>query len=55
MLSRRSAYQYLPESVQEFPDRQTFLKMMGEAGLTAPRHIDLTGGIAVVYVGTKPR
>lgn len=54
LLSRRSAYQYLPESVQEFPDRETFLKMMGEAGLTALRHIDLTGGIAVVYVGTKP-
>lgn len=54
LLSRRSAYQYLPESVQEFPDRQTFLRMMGEAGLTSLRHIDLTGGIAVIYVGTKP-
>lgn len=54
LLSRRSAYQYLPESVQEFPDRQTFLGMMGAAGLTNLRYIDLTGGIAVVYVGTKP-
>ena len=54
LLSRRSAYQYLPESVQDFPDRQTFLGMMGAAGLTALRHIDLTGGIAVVYVGEKP-
>lgn len=55
MLSRRSAYQYLPESVQEFPDRATFLGMMGDAGLTALRLIDLTGGIAVIYVGEKPR
>ena len=54
LLSRRSAYQYLPESVQEFPDRQTFLAMMAAAGLTALRHIDLTGGIAVIYVGEKP-
>jgi demethylmenaquinone methyltransferase/2-methoxy-6-polyprenyl-1,4-benzoquinol methylase len=54
LLSRRSAYQYLPESVQEFPDRQTFLRMMSDAGLTALRHIDLTGGIAVVYIGEKP-
>jgi demethylmenaquinone methyltransferase/2-methoxy-6-polyprenyl-1,4-benzoquinol methylase len=54
LLSRRSAYQYLPESVQEFPDRETFLAMMGEAGLAALRFIDLTGGIAVVYVGQKP-
>ncbi|TLM65192.1 MAG: bifunctional demethylmenaquinone methyltransferase/2-methoxy-6-polyprenyl-1,4-benzoquinol methylase UbiE [Deltaproteobacteria bacterium] len=55
LLSRRSAYQYLPESVQEFPDRQTFLAMMAAAGLTGLRHLDLTGGIAVVYVGEKPR
>ena len=54
LLSRRSAYQYLPESVQEFPDRQTFLGMMGEAGLSALRYIDLTGGSAVIYVGEKP-
>jgi demethylmenaquinone methyltransferase/2-methoxy-6-polyprenyl-1,4-benzoquinol methylase len=55
LLSRRSAYQYLPESVQEFPDRATFLTMMGAAGLTALRCVDLTGGIAAVYVGEKPR
>lgn len=54
LLSRRSAYQYLPESVQEFPDRGTFLAMMTAAGLVAPRHLDLTGGIAVVYVAEKP-
>jgi len=54
LLSRRSAYQYLPESVQEFPDRQTFLSMMAAAGLAELHHIDLTGGIAVVYVGVKP-
>ncbi len=54
LLSRRSAYQYLPESVQGFPDRQAFLTMMAEAGLGDLRAIDLTGGIAVIYVGTKP-
>lgn len=54
LLSRRSAYQYLPESVQGFPDRATFLAMMGDAGLTGLRTIELTGGIAVIYVGSKP-
>lgn len=54
LLSRRSAYQYLPESVQGFPDRQAFLTMMGDAGLTNLQAIDLTGGIAVIYVGVKP-
>jgi len=29
--------------------------MMGEAGLVSLRCIDLTGGIAAVYVGEKPR
>lgn len=55
LLSRRSAYQYLPESVQEFPDRQAFLGMMSAAGLAALRRIELTGGVAVIYVGEKPR
>ena len=54
LLSRRSAYQYLPESVQGFPDRTTFLTMMAEAGLCELRTIELTGGIAVIYVGTRP-
>ncbi len=54
LLSRRSAYQYLPESVQGFPDRQAFLAMMAEAGLRDLQAIDLTGGIAVIYVGVKP-
>lgn len=55
LLSRRSAYQYLPESVQEFPDRESFLAMMASAGLANLRCNDLTGGIAAVYVGEKPR
>lgn len=55
LLSRRSAYQYLPESVQGFPDRDVFMAMMGEAGLVALRQIELTGGIAVIYVGEKSR
>jgi demethylmenaquinone methyltransferase/2-methoxy-6-polyprenyl-1,4-benzoquinol methylase len=54
LLSRRSAYQYLPESVQEFPTREAFQAMMGTAGLVSLRCIDLTGGIAAVYVGEKP-
>ena len=54
LLSRRSAYQYLPESVQGFPDRQAFLAMMADAGLHELKVIELTGGIAVIYVGTKP-
>jgi demethylmenaquinone methyltransferase / 2-methoxy-6-polyprenyl-1,4-benzoquinol methylase len=52
--STRSAYQYLPDSVLEFPDRPTFQAMMVAAGFTDVGHFDLTGGIATVFVGVRP-
>ena len=52
LFSRRSAYQYLPESVLEFPAQEAFKALMAEAGFTDLRHYDLTFGIATVYVGT---
>ncbi len=54
-LSKRSAYQYLPDSVLEFPDRETFRGMLASAGFSRLQHADLTFGIATVYVGDKPR
>jgi demethylmenaquinone methyltransferase / 2-methoxy-6-polyprenyl-1,4-benzoquinol methylase len=54
LFSARSAYQYLPDSVLEFPDRHTFKQMMVAAGFTDVRHFDLTGGIATVFVGVRP-
>lgn len=51
--SRFSAYQYLPDSVLEFPSRDTFKGMMREVGFKDVQHYDLTGGIATVYVGTR--
>lgn len=51
--SRFSAYQYLPDSVLEFPSREVFKAMMQEVGFKDVQHFDLTGGIATVYVGTK--
>lgn len=51
--SRFSAYQYLPDSVLEFPSRDEFKGMMRQVGFKDVHHFDLTGGIATVYVGTK--
>ncbi|WP_224984958.1 bifunctional demethylmenaquinone methyltransferase/2-methoxy-6-polyprenyl-1,4-benzoquinol methylase UbiE [Geomonas agri] len=51
--SRFSAYQYLPDSVLEFPSREVFKGMMEQVGFKDVHHFDLTGGIATVYVGTK--
>lgn len=53
LFSRQSAYQYLPDSVMEFPPREEFKTLMAAAGFRHLRHIDLTFGIATVYVGEK--
>lgn len=53
IFSKQSAYQYLPDSVLEFPAREKFKAMMGEVGFRNVQHYDLTGGIATVYVGTR--
>jgi demethylmenaquinone methyltransferase/2-methoxy-6-polyprenyl-1,4-benzoquinol methylase len=48
------AYDYLPRSVLEFPDGQAMLDLLTCRGLVALEHHPLTGGIATLYVGTKP-
>ena len=53
LFSRFSAYKYLPDSVLEFPSQEEFKRMMADSGFKNPRHFDLTGGIATVYVGEK--
>jgi demethylmenaquinone methyltransferase / 2-methoxy-6-polyprenyl-1,4-benzoquinol methylase len=48
------AYDYLPRSVLEFPDGQAMLDLLAARGLTDLKQYPLTGGIATLYVGTKP-
>lgn len=48
-----SAYTYLPESVQAFPDGPDFLRRFETAGFTHTRWIPLTFGVASIYVGHK--
>lgn len=47
-----SAYRYLPESVERFPDPPTLATMMGLAGFST-RHQLFTGGITVLHIGDK--
>jgi demethylmenaquinone methyltransferase/2-methoxy-6-polyprenyl-1,4-benzoquinol methylase len=47
------AYQYLPQSVLEFPDGQAMLDLLAARGLTGLRQYPLTHGIATLYVGIK--
>lgn len=48
------AYQYLPDTVLNFPDGQDMLDLLASRGLTELRQYPLTLGIATLYVGTKP-
>lgn len=48
------AYRYLPASVQGFPPREVFAKMMEEQGFSGVTHRDLTLGVATLYRGRHP-
>lgn len=47
-------YQWLPESLEGFPDQEGLAAILRAAGLEAVRYTNLTGGIACVHQGRKP-
>ncbi len=49
----RDAYQYLNDSVQAFPEGQTFLTIMNDAGFTQTYLKKLSLGICTIYCGSK--
>jgi demethylmenaquinone methyltransferase/2-methoxy-6-polyprenyl-1,4-benzoquinol methylase len=51
--SKKSAYTYLPESVQAFPAPDVFERMMIAAGCAEVTRTPLTFGIATLYAGTR--
>lgn len=55
MLARndRDAYNYLPESVGQFPQYEALVQRMQEAGLSQVKFYPLTFGIATLYIGVK--
>lgn len=48
-----SAYRYLPESVNAFPDGIDFLNVLTKAGLKESKAISLSFGIASIYISKK--
>jgi len=52
--NRQAAYEYLPQSVSEFPGGNDLTAIMEEAGLERTSFHALTAGIATVYIGFKP-
>lgn len=47
------AYNYLPESVEAFPDGDDFLEILRKSGFKDTKHIPLTMGVASIYLGYK--
>jgi demethylmenaquinone methyltransferase/2-methoxy-6-polyprenyl-1,4-benzoquinol methylase len=51
----RGAYEYLPDSVTRFPDQRRLVELMREAGFEGVGYRNLTGGIAALHTGARPR
>jgi len=49
----RDSYQYLVESIRQFPDQDTFLEMVKAAGFEQAKYRNLTLGIAALHSGWK--
>jgi demethylmenaquinone methyltransferase/2-methoxy-6-polyprenyl-1,4-benzoquinol methylase len=49
----KSAYDYLGDSIEEFPDGSAMCELMRANGFTRPRFEPLTGGIVTIYTAQK--
>jgi demethylmenaquinone methyltransferase/2-methoxy-6-polyprenyl-1,4-benzoquinol methylase len=49
----RDSYQYLVESIRNFPDQDTFLAMIRQAGFENAKYRNLTMGVAALHSGWK--
>jgi demethylmenaquinone methyltransferase/2-methoxy-6-polyprenyl-1,4-benzoquinol methylase len=47
------SYQYLVESIRKFPDQDTFLSMVKQAGFENAKYRNLTMGVACLHSGWK--
>jgi demethylmenaquinone methyltransferase/2-methoxy-6-polyprenyl-1,4-benzoquinol methylase len=52
--SNPEAYVYLAESIRAWPDQATLARQISEAGWSAVRWRNLTGGIVALHAGYKP-
>lgn len=47
-------YRYLPESLRSLPDRATFLRLLGEAGLARAEAVPQSIGSVTAYLAERP-
>ena len=50
---QREAYEYLPKTINEFPDGKFMLDLLQESGFSATTQHRMTFGIATVYIAQK--
>ena len=49
----RDSYQYLVESIRQFPSQESFVAKISAAGFSKVRYENLTGGIAAIHQGWR--
>jgi demethylmenaquinone methyltransferase / 2-methoxy-6-polyprenyl-1,4-benzoquinol methylase len=49
----RGPYQYLPASVERFPDQDQLAGQLGECGFAGVRYQNFLGGVAALHLGEK--
>jgi demethylmenaquinone methyltransferase / 2-methoxy-6-polyprenyl-1,4-benzoquinol methylase len=54
LTQKKSAYDYLGDSIEEFPSGNAMCELMRRTGYIFPSFEPLTGGIVTIYTATKP-
>ena len=54
LTQKKSAYDYLGDSIEKFPSGNTMCELMRGIGYISPDFEPLTGGIVTIYTATKP-
>jgi len=53
LTGKKNAYDYLGNSIEEFPSGDAMCQLMAENGFTSPTFKPVTGGIVTIYTATK--
>jgi demethylmenaquinone methyltransferase / 2-methoxy-6-polyprenyl-1,4-benzoquinol methylase len=54
LTQKKSAYDYLGDSIEDFPHGDAMCELMREAGYICATFEPMTGGIVTIYTATKP-
>jgi len=53
LTGKKNAYDYLGDSIEDFPSNSAMCHLMAGNGFTCPTFEPLTGGIVTIYTATK--